>query len=173
MLFPKLSMKMVFIASTSILAQLSFSEASNLDLSYSDEPQFQVVIKTDTDTKILGASSSATSVVKFSTDLSAPNEVAVKITFDSQPTSEPIDFSANYNLSDFTIVFDGKGAVLQRHYKLLLVNTSEQLLKKYLDPQTGNLPLHARMLIQTMSYWSKAPEGFRHIKREIQSSISR
>ena len=117
-----------------------------------------------------GQASSTIGNIGFDSQLLPSNEVRLMLQL-TKDSSEPVTLNAYFDLANFSMELDGGNAVLDQEHKELLHVSSAQLTDSLVKQYDGyEVPEHGFMLIQMLSYWSKAPEGYVH---EAHASVSR
>lgn len=108
--------------------------------------------------------------IGFDSQLLPSNEVRLMLQL-TKDSAEPVTLNAYFDLANFSMELDGGNAVLDQEHKELLNVSSAQLTDSLVKQYDGyEVPEHGFMLIQMLSYWSKAPEGYVH---EAHASVSR
>lgn len=117
-----------------------------------------------------GQASSTIGNIGFDSQLLPSNEVRLMLQL-TKDSAEPVTLNAYFDLANFSMELDGGNAVLAQEHKELLHVSSAQLTDSLVKQYDGyEVPEHGFMLIQMLSYWSKAPEGYVH---ETHASVSR
>lgn len=116
-----------------------------------------------------GQASSTIGNIGFDSQLLPSNEVRLMLQL-TKDSAEPVTLNAYFELANFSMELDGGNAVLDQEHKELLHVSSALLTDSLVKQFDGyELPEHGFMLIQMLSYWSKAPEGYVHEAHAIVS----
>lgn len=148
---------------------LSVIEA-NSDLALPGEDiDFRLKVSASTHHYIQGKANAESGKLLFKSRLMPSNEVKLSLKL-KQGELEDIELVAYFDLANFTMELDGGDRVLNRAHKKLMDYASLHLRSRFeRQYQDHDLPEHAFMLVQMLSYWSVSPEGFVHEKRAIVS----
>lgn len=118
---------------------------------------------------IEGRATSDIGKANFKSRLMPSNEVKLSISL-KQRELDDVELVAYFDLAHYTMELDGANAVLNQAHKSLIRTITSHLGMAFGEQYEGlDIPEHAFMLVQMLSYWAMSPEGYVHAKREIVS----
>jgi len=132
-----------------------------------DDIAFAMQLETSTHHQVAGVARSAIGAVRYQTELLPSNEVELKLRLKQDGLKE-IEMAAYFDLANISMELDGGNNVLNKQHKELMRVSADHLRMQFMQQYEGlEVPEHAFMLVQILSYWSRAPEGFVYERRQM------
>ncbi len=145
------------------------AEEGNIQELPGEEFKFRLKVNRSNHYNVEGKAKSDIGKLMFKSQLLPSNEVKLSLKF-KQGDLKDSELKAYFDLANFTMELDGANAVLNKDHKIMMDLVSHHLRQRFQTQFEGyEIPEHALMLVQMLSYWSTAPEGFVYEKREIVS----
>lgn len=134
-----------------------------------EDVEFKLQLTTSDFHHVEGQTNSTIGETLYKSRLLPSNEIELELALKQEGVETKV-MKAYFDLANYEMELDGGDAVLNQDHKQLMNISADHLRHHFMSQYDGlEVPEHAFLLVQMLSYWSMAPEGFVYEKRLVQS----